>query len=85
MVDLIPIRKKFVYEKLEQHNAETGRTYGDDHLPSMTHILSKTKDQSHLKQWEERVGKDEAERIKNEDGHRRHPHAQRDRTNDCLP
>jgi hypothetical protein len=66
MVDLIPIRKKFVYAKLEQHNDPGGRTYGDDRLPSVTHILSKTKDGDHLKKWVERVGEEEAERIKNE-------------------
>lgn len=68
MVDLIPIRKRFIYEQLEQHNDDDirGRTYGPDRLPSVTNILGKTKDQSHLKQWEERVGKSNAERIKNE-------------------
>jgi hypothetical protein len=66
MVDLIPIRKKFIYEKLEQHNDPGGRTYGSDRLPSVTHILSKTKDGDHLKKWVERVGEEEAERIKNE-------------------
>ncbi len=40
MVDLIPIRKLYVYEKLEQINTSEGRVYGDDKLPSVTRILS---------------------------------------------
>ena len=47
MVDLIPIRKLYVYEKLEQINAPEGRVYGDDRLPSVTRILSATKDRAH--------------------------------------
>jgi hypothetical protein len=66
MVDLIPIRKLYVYEKLEQINAPEGRVYGDDRLPSVTRILSATKDRAHLDAWAARVGEAEAERIKNE-------------------
>ena len=51
MVDLIPIRKLYVYEKLEQINAPEGRVYGDDRLPSVTRILSATKDRAHLDAW----------------------------------
>ena len=34
-------------------------------LPSVTTILSRTKDQSYLNKWKARVGNEEAERIKN--------------------
>ena len=34
-------------------------------LPSVTTILAKTKDQEYLKRWKEKVGHEEAERIKN--------------------
>ena len=34
-------------------------------LPSVTTILAKTKDQSFIKRWKEKVGHEEAERIKN--------------------
>jgi genome maintenance exonuclease 1 len=68
-MQLIPIRNKYKYEKLERLDLETGRVYkGEDQisLPSVTNILSATKDQSFLKEWEEKVGKTEAERIKND-------------------
>jgi len=67
MIDLIPIRKKFVYETLERvDDPEIGRRYGNQKLPSVTHILSATKDKAALEAWAERVGKENAERIKNE-------------------
>ena len=67
MIDLIPIRKKFVYEILERvDDPEIGRRYGNQKLPSVTHILSATKDKAALEAWAERVGKENAERIKNE-------------------
>jgi len=68
-MQLIPIRKKYVYKKLERMDTSAGRVYKSDELepvPSVTTILSATKDQSFLKEWEERVGKDEAERIRND-------------------
>ena len=34
-------------------------------LPSVTTILARTKDQSYIKRWKEKVGDEEAERIKN--------------------
>jgi hypothetical protein len=66
MVDLIPVRKKFVYEKLERVDAPEGRFYGPDKLPSVTRILSSTKDKAHLDAWAARVGAENAERIKSE-------------------
>lgn len=66
MVDLIPIRKKFSYEKLERIDGPDGRTYGEKKLPSVTRILSATKDKTHLDAWAARVGPENAERIKNE-------------------
>jgi genome maintenance exonuclease 1 len=66
VVDLIPIRKKFVYEKLDRVDGPDGRTYGENRLPSVTRILSATKDKAHLDAWAARVGQDNAERIKSE-------------------
>ena len=67
MIELFPIRKKYVYETLERvDDPERGRRYGDQKLPSVTTILSATKDKSGLDAWAERVGRDNAERIKNE-------------------
>jgi len=65
-MQLIPIRKRFVYETLERVDGPDGRTYGPDRLPSVTTILSKTKDSKELDAWAERVGKEEAERIRND-------------------
>lgn len=68
-MQLVPIRNKFVYPKLKRLDLPTGRVYtldGSDPVPSVTAILSGTKDRTHLDEWEQRVGKEEAERIKND-------------------
>jgi hypothetical protein len=65
MVDLIPLRKKYRYERLQRHDGAEGRTYGDQKLPSVTRILDATKDKSKLDEWVQRVGQEEADRIKN--------------------
>ena len=51
-------------QRFEHHGS---RTYDFDgkKLPSVTTILSRTKDQSFLDKWRAKVGPDEAERIKN--------------------
>jgi genome maintenance exonuclease 1 len=70
LMQLIPIRKKFRYPKLQRVDSPEGRRYVLDEaskgLPSVTTILSGTKDQTFLKEWEERVGKEEADRIRND-------------------
>ena len=70
MVDLIPIVKNYKYERLNREDGETGRKYiyGDTRLPSVTTILSATKDKSGLDAWAARVGQENAERIKSEAG-----------------
>jgi genome maintenance exonuclease 1 len=68
-MQLVPIRNKFVYPTLKRLDLPTGRVYtldGNDPVPSVTTILSSTKDKKHLDEWANRVGQDEAERIKNE-------------------
>lgn len=57
------------YPKISRDQSTGIRLYKtpEDHLvPSVTTILSKTKDMSGLKKWEDRVGKERAERIRNE-------------------
>ena len=58
---------KFNYVHVPRSENQGTRTY--DHagvrLPSVTTILSRTKDQSFLKKWKEKVGEDKAEVIKN--------------------
>jgi len=68
MVDLIPIKKLYQYESLQRVDTENGRryVYGEEKLPSVTTILSGTKDKSGLDSWAARVGPENAERIKNE-------------------
>jgi genome maintenance exonuclease 1 len=68
-MQLVPIRNKFVYYRLQRLDLSTGRVYsldGNPPVPSVTTILSSTKDKAHLDEWANRVGQDEAERIKNE-------------------
>jgi hypothetical protein len=69
VVDLIPIRKLYKYESLRRVDGPGGRRYVDGNevaLPSVTTILSGTKDKSGLDAWAARVGEAEANRIKNE-------------------
>ena len=68
MADLIPFNRIYRYESLERIDSATGRkyVYGDTKLPSVTTILSKTKDDAKLKEWAERIGQEEANRIRDE-------------------
>jgi len=68
MVDLIPIRKLYKYEELTREEGPDGRkyVYGDQRLPSVTTILSATKDKQGLDAWAARVGAENAERIKSD-------------------
>ena len=52
-------------QKLEQKNLEEGRKYvGEDFaFPSITTVLGKTKDISHLIKWRQRVGEEQANKI----------------------
>ena len=51
-------------QRFEHHGS---RTYDFDgkRLPSVTTILAQTKDQSYITRWKDKVGEQEAERIKN--------------------
>jgi hypothetical protein len=65
------ITKKFDYKPLQRCEGPHGRRYivGEARpLPSVTTILGKMKDLTHIKAWQERVGVQEAERIKVEAG-----------------
>jgi hypothetical protein len=50
--------------RITEHGTRTYDIHGDS-LPSVTTILNKTKDQSFIRRWKEKVGDEEAERIKN--------------------
>lgn len=63
------ILKKFDYKPLKRVDNGNGRRYivGEGRpLPSVTTILGKTKDLTHIKQWQARVGLEEANKIKTE-------------------
>ena len=58
---------KYTYVRGSSTTDQGSRTYDVEgtKLPSVTTILGKTKDQSHLDKWKAKVGYEEAERIKN--------------------
>ncbi len=59
--------KKYTYVQASSTTAHGARTY-DVHgirLPSVTTILDKTKNKAYLNRWRNKVGHEEAERIKN--------------------
>lgn len=58
---------KYSYTPGQRFEVHGSRQYdfGDGRLPSVTTILSRTKDQGYLDKWRAKVGHDEAERIKN--------------------
>ena len=56
-----PFVEKFAYHKLKQINEAGKRVYQTpqgDKIPSVTTILSKTKDMTHLNEWKQRVGEE---------------------------
>lgn len=64
---------KFKYVNGPRSEDQSGsRMYDIDGkpLPSVTTILSRTKDQGFLNEWKKKVGEDEAERIKNHSSRR---------------
>ena len=58
---------KYSYTPGQRFEVHGSRQYdfGEGRLPSVTSILSRTKDQAFLDKWKARVGEQEAERIKN--------------------
>lgn len=63
------INSKYSYLPLERVETEQGRRYSIGQnitVPSVTTILSKTKDMTYINEWIESVGEDRANKIKNE-------------------
>ena len=61
-----PFVEKYKYHTLKQINQNGKRVYETpqgDKIPSVTTILSKTKDMTHLNEWKQRVGEEQAQRI----------------------
>ncbi len=61
------LNNKYKYITGTQHTDQGSRTYdiNGSRLPSVTTILSATKNQQFLKDWKAKVGEQEADRIKN--------------------
>ena len=59
--------KKYSYSQISRTEEHGSRTYDVNgiKLPSVTTILSRTKDQRFLKEWKAKVGEKKAEEIKN--------------------
>ena len=59
--------KKYNYVPATRHDDHGSRTYEVSglRLPSVTTVLAKTKNQYYINKWKEKVGEQEAERIKN--------------------
>jgi hypothetical protein len=58
--------EKFKYKEFKRKNVDGQRYYvnsNGDPVPSVTSILSKTKDMTALNAWKKRVGAAEAQRI----------------------
>lgn len=67
MAYLIRHRQEFDYPQIYREDTSSGRVYkvpGFEGVPSVTTILDRTKDKGKLKEWEDRVGKEAADRIK---------------------
>jgi len=64
-----PFVEKFKYKNCQQINLEGKRVYltpDGEKTPSVTTILSKTKDMSALNEWRKRVGEEKAQQITSE-------------------
>jgi genome maintenance exonuclease 1 len=65
------IQKKFDYQPLKRVDSPSGRKYivGENRpLPSVTTILGKMKDMTHLNAWKDYIGHDKAQKIVTEAG-----------------
>ena len=60
--------KKYPYKHYNRFSDEKGRKYLVDNIkvPSVTTILSRTKDMTQLNDWRRRVGNAEADKIMNQ-------------------
>ena len=58
---------KYIYVRGSRHTDHGSRVYdiAGEQLPSVTTILSRTKDQRKLQEWRNRVGNNEADRVMN--------------------
>ena len=66
-LNMIKYNQKYKYISGQQYEHHGSRIYdfGNEKLPSVTTVLGKTKDLEFIRKWQAKVGKEEAERIKN--------------------
>ena len=65
----IPLVERYPYSTIERESVDGKRLYATPdgrRVPSVTTILSQTKDMTHLHAWRKRVGESEAQRIATE-------------------
>lgn len=64
--------QKYNYVDYRRKTVNGSRHYvcGEETLPSVTTILDRTKDKTALEEWANRIGRDNAERVKNEAANR---------------
>ena len=64
---MVKENKKYIYVRGSRHTDHGSRVYdiAGEQLPSVTTILSRTKDQRKLNEWKAKVGEQRAEEIKN--------------------
>jgi len=57
--------EKYPYKKIPRDTKDNKRTYNLDgkHIPSVTTILSETKDKSFLESWKKRIGEEKAREV----------------------
>ena len=64
---MVKENNKYIYVRGSRHTDHGSRVYdiAGEQLPSVTTILSRTKDQRKLNEWKAKVGEQRAEEIKN--------------------
>ena len=64
----ILFQSPYKYEELSRETGDKGRVYlnGEERLSSVTTVLSRTRQGDSFKKWREKVGEEEAERIRKE-------------------
>jgi len=64
----ILFKSPYKYEELSRETGDKGRVYlnGEERLSSVTTVLSRTRRGDSFKKWREKVGEEEAERIRKE-------------------
>lgn len=64
---MMQLDKRYNYNPIPRIDTPNGRFYVEpltgNHLPSVTTILAKTNDMTHINEWQEKIGEDKAKKI----------------------